>query len=99
MLGKTLNEVEDEMANIPADPAMPRNDGRMYPPQDDCERAVPGRADVKRFRSARHNTFIGANGAIRIEELKGPCVLNKSGLNGLTIELDEPRSSPPTSLP
>jgi hypothetical protein len=99
LLTSTLNDVEDEMAEIPSNPAMPRTDGRMYPPQDDSERAVPGRDDVRRYRSARHNTFIGAAGAIRIEEVRGACVLNKPGQDGQTIELGEPESSRPISPP
>ncbi|MFZ2871599.1 hypothetical protein [Zavarzinia sp.] len=85
-LGEILKAVEDEMTDIPFDPAMPRTDGRMYPPLPDSERAVAGRSDIKRYRSVLHNTYIGANGAIRIEELKGTCLLNKPGRDGLSID-------------
>lgn len=88
-LGEILNAVEDERTDIPFNPAMPRTDGRMYPPLADSERAVPGRRDIKRYRSALHNTFIGANGAIRIEELNGTCLLNKPGLDGQSINRDQ----------
>jgi transcriptional regulator with XRE-family HTH domain len=46
-----LNQVEGEMTSIPYDPTFPLNDGRMYPPQLDNKRAIPGRANVVRYRS------------------------------------------------
>src|SRR5258708_7302237 len=61
-----LNGVEDEMTSIPYDPAFPLNDGRMYPPQPDSKKTVPGRTDVIRYRSKGHSTLIGDGGAIRI---------------------------------
>ncbi len=88
-LGEILKAVEDEMTAIPFNPAMPRTDGRMYPPLNDSERAVPGRSDIKRYRSAQHNTFIGTNGAIRIMEINGICLLNKPGRDGRCIDLDQ----------
>jgi hypothetical protein len=94
LLAAVLNAVEDELKDIPFDPGLPQTDGRMYPPQDDSERAVPGRSDVRRFRNAQHNTFIGVGGAIRIEEINGSCVLNKPGLDSRRIEW-----SPSISLP
>jgi hypothetical protein len=84
-LGDILNAVEDEMTSIPYDPASWQTDGRMYPPQMDSLRAVPGRGDVRRFRSKAHNTLIGDNGAIEIREVAGRVILTKPGADGRTI--------------
>jgi hypothetical protein len=81
-----LNAVEDEMTSIPYDPAFPLNDGRMYPPQPDSRRAIPDRTDVIRYRSKRHSTLIGDNGAIRIvDHASGDVVFDKPGADGRTI--------------
>jgi hypothetical protein len=84
-LADILDGVEDEMTSIPFDPANWQNDGRMYPPQPDSLRAVPGRPDVRRFRSKGHNTLVGDNGAIEIRDLSGRPVLSKPGADGRTI--------------
>src|SRR5262245_22493230 len=84
-LGDILNTVEDEMTSIPFDPANWQNDGRMYPPQLDSLRAVPGRSDVRRFRSKAHNTLIGDNGAIEIQDLSARPVLTKPGADGRSL--------------
>jgi hypothetical protein len=81
-----LNGVEDEMTSIPYDPTFPLNDGRMYPPQPDSRRLVPGRTDVIRYRSKRHSTLIGDSGAIRIiDHASGDVVFDKPGADGRTI--------------
>ena len=79
------NAVEDELTTIPFDPANWRNDGRMYPPQMDGLRAVPGRSDVRRFRSRSHNTLIAINGAIEIRELSDRAIFSKPGADGQTV--------------
>jgi hypothetical protein len=81
-----LNAVEDKMTSIPFDPSFPLNDGRMYPPRPDSKRAVPDRTDVIRYRSKRHSTLIGDNGAIRIlDHASGDVVFDKPGADGRTI--------------
>jgi hypothetical protein len=80
-----LNAVEDEMTTIPFDPANWQNDSRMYPPQMDSLRAVPGRSDVRRFRSRSHNTLIAINGAIAIRDLSGRAIFSKPGADGRTV--------------
>lgn len=84
-LSDILNAVEDELTTIPFDPANWRNDGRMYPPQMDGLRAVPGRSDVRRFRSRSHNTLIAINGAIEIRELSDRAIFSKPGADGQTV--------------
>lgn len=83
----TLNAVEDEFSSIPFDPSRWMEDGRMYPPQADSARLDPARPGLIRYRSRMHNTWIGANGAIRIDEVNGACLLNKPGHDGQLINL------------
>jgi hypothetical protein len=64
LLSNTLNEVEDELTDIPFDPDRWMNDGRMYPPQADNMRAGDDRTDLTRYRSLHYNTWIRTNGAI-----------------------------------
>ena len=82
LIGDTLNAVEDAMTSIPFDPSRWMTDGRMYPPQADSERAVPGRAGVRRFRSKAHNTLVGDSGAIEIRDLSGGRIFAKPGADG-----------------
>ena len=79
-LAAVLNEVEDEMTTIANQPELWQTDGRMYPPQPDSARSVEGHPGVTRFRSRGHNTFIGKNGAIEIQEVASNRLLfSKSG--------------------
>jgi hypothetical protein len=84
----TLNGVEDEFSSIPYDPNKWQSDGRLYPPAEDSVRTEGLPAGVLRYRSRAHNTYVDANGAVRIDEVNGPCVLNKPGHNGDTISLE-----------
>jgi hypothetical protein len=80
-----LNDVEDQLASIPFDPRNWLTDGRLYPPQPDSARAVPGHPGVVRYRSRGHNTFIGGNGAIEIWTVDGTVQFQKAGADGRTI--------------
>lgn len=87
LIAATLNGVEDEFTSIAFDPLQWKNDGRMYPPQPDSARDVPGRDDVMRFRSVRHNTWISIYGAILIRTLDDKVLLDKPGRSGQKVEL------------
>ncbi len=77
-----LNAIEDEMTDIPFDPDAFTTDGRMYPPLEDAARPVPGRPEVIRYRSRKHNTFIAGNGAIEIRDLNEVVAFTKPGADG-----------------
>lgn len=90
LLSQTLREVEDELTDIPYQPDSWQTDGRMYPPQEDQARDVPGREDVIRYRNRGHNTFIRNNGAIEIRVYAtDQIVFSKLGANGAGVELEE----------
>ena len=84
LLSTILNAVEDECSDIPHNPQSRQDDGRMYPPQEDNRRQVPGHPSLCRYRSAKHNTFIGLNGSIRIEtcDPEPEILLEKPGCDG-----------------
>lgn len=83
LLCDTLNGVEDEHSNVVFNPDNWETDGRMYPPEVDNAFAVDGFSEVVRYRSARHNAFIGGNGAIEVKDFAtGIVEFTKLGANG-----------------
>lgn len=79
-----LNTIEDRHSGVPFRPDNWRDDGRMYPPQDDAERKSPI-TGVRVFRTRGHRLWIAANGAIRIATtgtLEERVVLDKAGKDG-----------------
>lgn len=85
LLAKVLNEVEDELSNIPYSPHLWMTDGRMYSPQEDGRRTTDS-PEVIRYRNKGHNTFIGGNGSIKIVELRGKIIFDKAGLDGRKVD-------------
>jgi hypothetical protein len=81
-LASILEAVEDELTDIPNDPENWQTDQRLYPPQKDAAREVPGHPLVKRFRSRRHNVYVGENGSLEIVALSGRIEVRKPGLDG-----------------
>ena len=82
LIADTMTAVEDELTSIPNNPNSWQNDQRLYPPLADSVRDVPGKPNLKRFRSFRHNTFIAQNGAIEIKTLSGSVEFSKVGNDG-----------------
>jgi len=89
LIKRILNEVEDEHSGAECNPDAWKDDGRMYPPQEDSRRDVPDSPSLRRYRSAKHNTLVGLNGSIRIQDLDGKTLIEKAGSDGLeTDDLD-----------
>jgi len=87
LLCATLNEVENEMTDIPYNPDSWMRDGRLYPPQTDSMTDVKGFDGVRRFRSLNHLTYIAANGAIEIQQGRKVwgSVFKKAGIDGFHV--------------
>lgn len=85
-IAEALNTVEDEFTHIPYDPARWQDDGRMYAPQRDAERSVPGAPELRRYRSRAHNTVVSEGGAIEIREISGGPIFDKVGADGRSVE-------------
>ena len=85
LLANILNRIEDAHSGAPNDPKNWKTDGRIYPPEDDFERASP-LPDTKLFYSKAHRIWFAANGAIRIEVRggadSGRVILDKPGADG-----------------
>lgn len=82
LLDTVLNSVEDRHSGVPFCPVNWRDDGRLYPPQDDAERKSSV-AGVRVFRTRGHRVGIGGNGAIRITVVAdGRVALDKPGKDG-----------------
>jgi hypothetical protein len=92
LIASLLNAAEDEMSGKPFNPSKWDSDGRIYPPQTDNRRTVSEMSGVARYRSKNHNIWIGSNGAISIEEIKGQCLIEKPGLDGQKIDLSSQKS-------
>lgn len=70
-LSNIINEVEDQWTSAAYNPSNWREDGRIYPPQADNLYSVPEHPHMSRYRTSRHNVFIGANGAIGVRQGRG----------------------------
>ncbi len=81
-LADIIDDVENSLTAIPCDPTSWRNDGRIYPPQADSEWDVPERPAVKRYRTFRHNVYIGENGSIEVQRLDATVEFAKPGADG-----------------
>ena len=85
LLAELLNRIEDAHSDAPNDPRNWRTDGRIYPPEDDFERAS-ARPGTRLFYSKGHSLWFAANGAIRIEVRggtdSGRVLLDKPGADG-----------------
>lgn len=91
-LRNVLDAVEDEHSGVPHDASNWQSDGRMYAPEADNRRRVPGYPQVSRYRSRAHNTFLGSNGAIEIRcaspgvrPENGDVLLSKPGADGRSV--------------
>jgi hypothetical protein len=84
LLGAVLNGIEDQHSGADFNPSNWRNDGRLYPPQDDRE-VESGVEGVRTFKTVGHYVSFAANGAIRIVALRpgsDGVVLDKPGSDG-----------------
>ncbi|HEV2331061.1 MAG TPA: hypothetical protein VGY56_19945 [Verrucomicrobiae bacterium] len=82
LIVSTLNAVEDELSGVPFRPENWRNDGRLYPPQEDARVKYPEHPSLRKYRSKGHYNYIGLNGSIRIETLEAEILLDKPGRDG-----------------
>jgi len=84
LLEAKLNKIEDAHSGVPFRPENWRQDGRMYPPQDDAEKKTKI-TGIRIFRTRGHRVWIATNGAIRITTAgtaEDQIVLDKAGRDG-----------------
>lgn len=82
-----MRDVEDRHSGVVENPNAAQGlttDGRMYPP-DEHFRKPTGSPSVSRYRQRAHETWIGANGAMRIASVQGDVLLDKPGSDSRTI--------------
>lgn len=65
VLDEILTAVEDAFSGVPANPGQWRNDGRMYPADEDYRRASPN-PKISIYAHVGHVSYFGCNGAFRI---------------------------------
>ena len=82
LLDTTLNAIEDELSDVHFNPDNWRDDGRMYPVQDDNISPDKTNPNIMKLKSRGHLTFIAPNGAIEIKERGGPVLFEKPGTDG-----------------
>jgi len=88
LICSTLNRIEDEHSGVPFAPERWRDDGRLYPPEEDMARPI-GNLLIE-YRSFAHSTYIGADGAFEIvRRSDGHMEISKPGKDGKRIESRE----------
>ncbi len=87
LIATVLDEVEDELSGIVANPANWRSDGRMYPPQDDNARASVTPPGITVYRSRHHRTLLWESGGFAIVQVgTGDVVVVKPGTDGVHVD-------------
>lgn len=88
-LADIVNAVEDQLTNIPHNPAEWRIDGRIYPVQEDYVFDVAEHPRVTLLRARKNSIYIGDNGSIEIRYASGEVAVRKPGSDGRSVwELD-----------
>jgi hypothetical protein len=90
-LNAIIDAVEDEMTDIPYDPAAAEQlltDGRMYGPHAKFASDYRDRGDLTRYAHTAHDTFVQANGAILVRLRRpGTVLVSKAGADGREVTL------------
>ncbi len=86
LITTVLEQVEDELTDIPNDPSTPRADERIWPPIDKYHFEIPGRPDLDGYRQRGHETIVRANGAFLVRTRLGSnVILDKPGHDGRKV--------------